>query len=303
MAHKHRSLNKKVPMWTLVARRDSFAHAAVAAAVLPQDVQVRWFDPDGPLPVLSPMAPVRNTVVLLEPPAHWRDAVEALTHDSRAVWVFRGALGPLQGVGELGDDVLHGLQYAVHAALVHPLNSALKGVVTRWLARSADLMDAAALHWLEECVTAPEARAQQLADLWRMNNEQWATLTRRSDLHCLHDRLKVCWGVQARAIASPAWGTIHAIITPTLVQEHQWCMHLRAMRDGVHVDFALVILPRTTDDGVSAVHWRALDAPPALVAEWRAVHGDAPVTVRGDPVAWLNDLGPSRLQRLLAVFA
>lgn len=288
-------------MWTLVARRDCFAHAAVAAAVLPQDVQVRWYDPDGDLPALPLMPPAKLTVVLLEPPAHWRDAVEALTRDCRAVWAFRGALGALKGVGELGDDVLHGLQYGVHAALVHPLNSALKRVVISWLGRAADTTDAVVMHWLEACVVAPEARHQQLADLWKMNNEQWRALTRRADLHCTNDRLKVCWDVRARAIASPRWGTVHAVVTATLVPEHHRCMQLRAMRDGVHVDFALVVVPRAADDGVSTVHWRALDAPPAVTA-WRAAFGEGAVEVRGDPVAWLDDLGPSRLQRLLAVF-
>lgn len=294
--------SKKVPMWTLIARKDDIAHAAVAEAVLPQDVRVVWYDRGGALPTST----IPNgTVVLLEPEAGWEAGVAALVADHPKVWRFRGAMAAVKGTHELGDDLLHGLQYSVHAALISPLNGTLKGVVLHRLCRQPKIMDEVLLVWLQRAIAKEDGLS--LAAAWRMTHAQWLDFTNCADLHITHDRLKTCWGVKPRVVASPKFGTVWAVAATTDVANHLTCMEMRAAIDRRTVHFAVVVVPRMTQDGLATVHWLAVHAAPRVADAWGEAHASqggrwgGTFPIAGDHVAWLDDLGPSRLDRFLAL--
>lgn len=301
-ARKSRVLNKKVPMWTLIARKDNVAHAAVAAAVLPQDVRVRWYPRGGALPACTVPD---DTIVLLEPPAGWEAGVAELVARHRKVWRFRGDMAAVDGTAELGDDVLHGLQYSLHAALIHPLNPNMKGVVLGRLRRKPSTTDGVLLVWLERALA--DVPDLTLRDVWRMNNAEWRDFTRCPTLRVTYDRMKACWGVKPRVVDSPKYGAVYAVAATAHIGDHFHCMELRQMAESLRIDFAVVVVPRMRQEDATTVHWRALDAPADVAAAWVTAHAsqggqwEGTFPVAGDHVAWLDDLGPSRLDRFLAL--
>lgn len=114
-------------MFTLIACKNNIAHMAIAAAVLSNSVQLVWYAQGEQMPDCS--LDYDGDVVVLEPPQGWETAVSLLVEMRDKVWRFKGSMYDVGGVEWLGDDLLHGLHYAVHVPLVSPLNSQMKQMI------------------------------------------------------------------------------------------------------------------------------------------------------------------------------
>jgi len=290
-------------MFTLIACKDNIAHMAISAAVLPHNVCVRWYVLGDALPECT--VP-NDVIVILEPPSGWEDGVSGLV-ENNTVWRFNGNMRDVDGVERLGDDLLHGLHYAVHVPLVAPLNFQMKQTVMNRLNRTPQILEDVVLFWLQRVVAKDDDPLTQLTMLWSMDSKTWHSYTRSADLYTTYKCIKSCWGVQPRTITSLTFGTIKAVVAPNNIEEHMHTIAFRGMRDKEAIDFAVVIEPRMHDNGCCVVHWRALDTGTEGVNAWKGYHecdeGDGwsgKLSVMCDHVKWMNGLETTNLSRLLS---
>jgi len=292
-------------MFVLVACKNNIAHRAIAAAVVPDDFQLLWYTEGGAVP--EGIVGGKGDVVILEPTLGWEHEVSQLVQTQRKVWRFGGTMQhDVHGVEWLGDDLLHGLHYAVRVRLVSPLNPQMKEMVLSRLNKTPKLVEDVVLFWLEQEITkGDDDPLTQLTTLWRMDSKSWHSYTRSADLYATYKCIKACWGVQPRTIKGTKFGTIRVVVTPNNIQEHLHAIALRSTRNNETTDFAVAIQPRMYDNGWCVVHWRSVNASTNTVELWKEHHGcdsdgwSGTFSILCDHVQWMNSLETSNLERLL----
>ena len=287
---------------TLIACKDNIAHMAIVAAVLPHNICVLWYEQGS---AIHEITQDDDVVVLLEPPSGWEDDVTQLV-EGHTLWRFNGKMHDIGGVERLGDDLLHGLMYALNVPLVTPLNFQMKQAVMNRLNGTPQILEDVILFWLQRVVAKDDDPLSQLTMLWSMDSKTWHSYTRSADLYATYKCIKSCWGVAPRTINSLPFGTIKAVVASNNIEEHMHTIAFRAARDKEDINFAVVVEPRMYDNGCCVVHWRALNTNTDVVKEWKEHHDceskgwGGKFSVLCDHVKWMNDLETSNLGRFLS---
>lgn len=291
-------------MLYVFANKDNLAHIAVVATLVPQVSRALWYT-DDQFPACPGLK--QEIVLLLHPAKAWAPDIQALLDNKNVVWSY-GLQFP--GVKVAGEDIFHCLRYGIGAPLRNDLNYTFKEYTLLHLQGAPNFMGTI-LYWYIEVQAAKTGKpVTAMAEKWKMTEKQLADLLGKPDLLIAHDRLSACYAAKPSAMQDTRYGNCMVVVATTHVAEHQRSMWLKSTQcaKDTPIDFTLVVIPPQCTAGAhTMVDWVARGASPELRAAWIKDHAIDNLSARSGQfqlpkdnyMAWLDDLHPSWLRRLI----